>query len=173
MGPVAPKSTTVETVLARLAARSHGVVTRQQLLAAGVTSDEIRQRLDTGGLLREHQGVYRVGHRAPSVEARYLAAVRACGEGAVLSGRAAAHLLGILKGAAPPPEVTAPTKRRVRGVATRRSREVQATTWRGIPITTVPAPSPTSQPTSPSMPWPVPATRPRFDTALRHSRPKP
>jgi putative AbiEi antitoxin of type IV toxin-antitoxin system len=135
---VAPKSTTVETVLARLAARSHGVVTRQQLLAAGVTSDEIRQRLDTGGLLREHQGVYRVGHRAPSVEARYLAAVRACGEGAVLSGRAAAQLWGMLKGAAPPPEVTAPTKHRVRGVARRRSREVQATTWRGIPVTTVP-----------------------------------
>jgi hypothetical protein len=29
----------------------------------------------------------RLGHRAPSVEARYLAAVLACGEGALLSGR--------------------------------------------------------------------------------------
>ena len=51
---------------------------------------------------RVHRGVYRVGHRAPSVEARYLAAVLACGEGAVLSGRAAAYLWGLLKGPAPP-----------------------------------------------------------------------
>jgi hypothetical protein len=138
MGSVAPKVSTVEKVLARLAARSHGVVTRAQLLAAGVTSDEIKQRLETGALLREHRGVYRVGHRAPSVEARYLAAVLACGERAVLSGRAAAHLWGILKGAAPPPEVTAPAERRVRGVTTRRSRRVEATVWRGVPITTVP-----------------------------------
>ena len=50
--------------------------------------------------------MYRVGHRAPSLEARYLAATLACGEGACLSGRAAAHLYGLLKGAAPPPEVT-------------------------------------------------------------------
>ena len=48
------------------------------------------------------------------MEARYLAAVRACGNGALLSGRAAAYLLGIVKGAPPPPEVTAPTERRVR-----------------------------------------------------------
>jgi hypothetical protein len=43
------------------------------------------------------------------VEAHYLAAVKACGAGALLSGRAAAHLLGLLKGQAPPPEVTTPT----------------------------------------------------------------
>src|SRR5213075_3280017 len=37
-------------------------------------------------------------------------------------------------------EVTAPTKRRVNGITTRRSRidRGDATTWRGIPITTVP-----------------------------------
>jgi len=56
------------------------------------------------------------------LEARYLAAVYACGEGALLSGRAAAHLLGILDGPAPKPEVTAPTERRVRGITTRRHR---------------------------------------------------
>jgi hypothetical protein len=55
-------------------------VTRRQLLAAGVSRREIGQRLATGALLQEHRGVYRVGHRAPSVEARYLAAVLACGE---------------------------------------------------------------------------------------------
>jgi very-short-patch-repair endonuclease len=125
-------------VVARLAARSHGVVTRAQLLGAGVTRAEIKWRLRTGALLREYPGVYRVGHRAPSVEARYLAAVWACGDRAVLSGRAAGHLWGVLKGAAPPPEVTAPYEHRIRGVRTRRARQVGATTHRGIPITTVP-----------------------------------
>jgi hypothetical protein len=117
------------------------VVTHAQLVEAGVTPAEIRQRLQTGALLREYRGVYRVGHRAPSVEARYLAAVRACGEGALLSGRAAAHLLGILKGPAPPPEVTTPTERRIKGLKTQRSRQIDprdTTRRRGIPVTTVP-----------------------------------
>jgi hypothetical protein len=135
------KGRTAERVLARLADRQHGVVTRRQLLAAGVTPAEVAHRLRTGALLREHCGVYRVGHRAPSVEARYLAAVLACGEGAVLSGRAAAHLYRLLKGRAPRPEVTTRTERRVAGVATRRARrvDVHATMWRGIPVVTIPA----------------------------------
>ena len=127
-------------MLARIATDGHGVVTRAELLRAGVTDGQIRQRLQVGALLREHPGVYRVGHCAPSVEARYLAAVRACGDGALLSGRAAAHLLGLLKGTAPQPEVTAPTERRVAGVATRRSRLIDprdAATWSRIPVTTV------------------------------------
>jgi very-short-patch-repair endonuclease len=125
-------------MIAKLASRSHGVVTRRQLLATGISSDEIAHRVRSGALLREHPGVYRVGHRAPSVEARYLAAVLACGGGALLSGRAAGHLWGLVKGAAPPPEVTSPTERRVPGVVTRRSRAADGTTHRGIPITTVP-----------------------------------
>jgi very-short-patch-repair endonuclease len=130
---------TVEREIARIAGRQHGVVTRGQLLAAGLTHAQIRRRLARGALLREHRGVYRVGHRAPSVEARYLAAVLACGDGALLCGRAAAHLLGLLKGAAPPPEVLARTERAVRGVHTRRSRlhPLDATRHRGVPVTTV------------------------------------
>jgi hypothetical protein len=135
-----PETTTVERVIGRLAARSHGVVTRAQLLRAGITVDEIKQRLRTGALLREHRGVYRVGHRAPSVEARYLAAVMASGAAARLSGCAAAYLCGLVKGPAPPPEVTTPLKRRVEGVTIRRSRlhARDGTTYRGIPITSVP-----------------------------------
>jgi very-short-patch-repair endonuclease len=135
---VATQSSTVERVIAKLASGSHGVVTRHELLAAGISSDEIAHRVRMGALLREHRGVYRVGHRAPSVEARYLAAVLACGPGALLSGPAAGHLWGLLKGAAPAPEVTAPTWRRVQGVTTRRSRTAERTTHRGIPVTTVP-----------------------------------
>ena len=70
-----------------------------------------------------------------------MAAVLACGEGALLSGRAAGHLLGVLKGPAPPPEVTAPRQRRIEGITTYRTRtahSLDATTWHGIPTTTVP-----------------------------------
>jgi hypothetical protein len=132
---------TVEQELARLASGAHGVVTRPQLLQAGVSDDEIRWRLRRGDLIRVHRGVYRVGHRAPSTEARYLAAVLAAGEGALLCGHAAAHLLGLLRGAPPPPEVTTRTERRIEGVTTHRSRLLDArdaTDARGIPVTTVP-----------------------------------
>jgi hypothetical protein len=135
-----PLSIPVARRLASLGGQAHGVVTREELLRAGLTADQIRYRVRTGGLIREYPGVYRVGHRAPSLEARYVAAVRACGEGALLSGRAAGYLFGALKGLAPPPEVTAPTQRRVKGVKTRRSRvdPRDATTYRRIPFTTLP-----------------------------------
>ncbi len=122
-----------------MAARSHGVVTRQQLLASGISADEVKHRLKNGALIGVHAGVYRVGHRAPSLEARYLAAVRACGQGAALSGRAAGHLWGLLRGRAPAPEVTAPKQRRVKGVSTRRRPmdRSEQTVWRGIPTTTL------------------------------------
>jgi hypothetical protein len=45
---MAPKSSTVEEILAKLAGKSHGVVTRRELLEAGVTVDEIRERLEKG-----------------------------------------------------------------------------------------------------------------------------
>jgi very-short-patch-repair endonuclease len=137
---MSPQNGTVEEVLARIARRQHGVVTRKQLLAGGISSDEIRWRLQEGSLIRVHRGVYRVGHKAPSIEARYHAAVLACGKNAVLSGEAAGYLWGLIKGTAPPPEVTAPTNRKIKGVHTRRARraETEATTRHGIPITTVP-----------------------------------
>jgi hypothetical protein len=91
------------------------VVTRRELLRAGISAKQIDRRLLTGALFAVFRGVYRVGHTAPSVEAHYLAAVKACGAEALLSGRAAAHLLGLLKGQAPPPEVTTPNKRANRG----------------------------------------------------------
>src|SRR5919199_5034348 len=135
-----PQPSTVEGVIERLASKQHGVVTRVQLLRAGVTVDEIRGRVRAGALLRVHRGVYRAGHRAPSVEADYLAAVLACGDGARLSGRAAAYLLGLVKGRAPAPEVTAPRERRVDGGRGRRGRidPPDRATHRGIPVTAVP-----------------------------------
>ena len=72
-----PQGRTVDAKIARLAAASHGVVTLGQLFAVGVTAEQVKTRVRRGTLIRVHRGVYRVGHLAPSVEARYLAAVPA------------------------------------------------------------------------------------------------
>jgi predicted transcriptional regulator of viral defense system len=129
-----------DRTLAAIAARQHGVVTRAQVLAAGISARALEKRLDKGSLIKVYPGAYRVGHVAPSDEADYMAAVLACGDGAVLSGRAAAHLLGLIRALpAPEPEVTTCTERRVEGVTTRRSRGLDrcdVTNWRGIPVTT-------------------------------------
>lgn len=131
---------TVEEKLALIAGAAYGVVTRSDLLDAGVTRHEIASRIRRGDLLREHPGVYRVGHRAPSIEATYLAAVLACGSGALLCGRAAAHLWGLVKGPPPPAEVLTATERRIEGVRTERARHLHAqdgAVCRGIPVTSV------------------------------------
>jgi very-short-patch-repair endonuclease len=71
------------------------VVTRRQLLAAGLTSDEIDGRIARGRLFRLWRGVYAVGR--PNVTRRgwWSAAVLACGGGAVLSHLSAGFLWGI------------------------------------------------------------------------------
>jgi hypothetical protein len=93
-----------------------------------------------GSLIRVHRGVYRVGHAAPSMEAQYLAAVKACGSEALLARRPAAYLFGLVKGRPPRAEVITPVKRRVRGVLTIRCKgaSLDGIRWRGIPVTTLP-----------------------------------
>lgn len=128
-------------MIAQLAGRAHGVVTRAERLSAGVSSASIGRRVERGALIPVHRGVYRVGHCAWSIEASYLAAVRACGERALLSGLSAAHLYELVKRAPERPEVTVPSDRYVDGVASRRSRRIDprdVTTWSGIPTTTIP-----------------------------------
>jgi hypothetical protein len=134
------ESRTAEQEMARLGTAAHGVVTRRELLAAGVSASGIRRRVQKGVLIPQYPGVFRVGHAAPSVEATYLAAVRACGAGSALSGLAAAHLLGLRKGRPPLPEVTTPTERRVGGIRTRRCRDLDrrdVIIFSGIPVTSV------------------------------------
>lgn len=115
-------------------------MTRKEVLQAGVSKPELLQRVKTGALIRIHRGVFRVGHAAPSLEARYMAAVKACGPESLLAGRAAAHLFGLLKRPPSMPEVHTATQRQILGVVTHRVRraELDATRWRGIPVTTVP-----------------------------------
>jgi very-short-patch-repair endonuclease len=61
-----------------------------------------------GRLHRVHRGVYAVGHRRLSNEGRWMAAVLACGEEAVLSHFSAAALWRMLKPADGPIHVTLP-----------------------------------------------------------------
>jgi hypothetical protein len=131
------RSTTVEQKLERIASAAHGIVTLAEALSVGISASGIQRRVRKGELYVEYPGVYRVGHRAPSVVARYMAAVKACGKGSLLSGMAAGYLLGLLKGEPPPPEVTARTKRTVKGIKTRRSTKAEGFKFRGIPVTTV------------------------------------
>jgi very-short-patch-repair endonuclease len=95
----------VDWAIAKLATRQHGVVSRTQLLTAGVTRHEIEWRLATGRLHAVHRGVYRVGHRAPGARAPEMAAALACGAGAVVSHRSAAYLWQLLPYPANPPPV--------------------------------------------------------------------
>jgi very-short-patch-repair endonuclease len=128
-----------DRIVASIAGRQHGVVARRQLLAAGISARWIEQRLGKGLLIQAYRGVYRVGHAAPSMEAAYMAAVLACGDGSVLRGRAAACLLGLIRShPAPAPEVSAPKQRQIARIETRfeRGGSRDRTTWKGIPVTT-------------------------------------
>jgi hypothetical protein len=73
----------------------HGVVTRQQLLALGMTAGLIRSRLENGHLHRVWPGVYAVGRPDLGRFGRYKAATLVCGPEAQLSHRSAADLYGI------------------------------------------------------------------------------
>jgi very-short-patch-repair endonuclease len=73
-----------------LASRQYGVVARHQLLDAGIDRGRIDRSIAKGRLHRVHTGVYAVGHRSATDEARWIAATLACG--GVLSHLSAAAL---------------------------------------------------------------------------------
>lgn len=101
-----------DELIAALAALQHGVVGFAQLIALGVSREAIRHRVATGRLHRLYRGVYAVGHTVRTIRGRYTAAVLACGDGAVLSHRAAAAHLSIRRSSVI--EVTTPVARRAR-----------------------------------------------------------
>ena len=81
-----------DAAIARIAERQYGVVTRAQLAAAGLGRGSIDHRIAAGRLYRIHRRVYLVGHPVPPRFAREMAAVLACGDGAVLSHHSAASM---------------------------------------------------------------------------------
>ena len=78
-----------------LAERRHGVVAWRQLIAFGIDEGLLRKRIARGRLLPLHRGVFALGHRCIGMRGEWLAAVLACGPGAVLSYASACHLWGI------------------------------------------------------------------------------
>jgi very-short-patch-repair endonuclease len=80
-----------DELIAALAEHQHGVVTRAQLIAGGVSPTAVAARVRAGRLSVVHRGVYVVGPvRMPRV--KQMAAVLACGQGAALSHVSAAVL---------------------------------------------------------------------------------
>jgi very-short-patch-repair endonuclease len=92
--------------IARLAARQRGLVTRPQLLELGVGASAIGRQVADGRLHPVLAGVYLVGHPVAPPLAFELAALLACGQGAVLSHRSAAALWRLLPPAVHPVDVT-------------------------------------------------------------------
>ena len=130
-----------DRVLAMLAERQHGVVTRSQLLEAGWSAGALQKRIRSGRLHPLHTGVYLVGHRLVQREGRWMAAVLATGPDAVLSHWSAAALWMIRPNSRSIIDVTCPHKSRTWDGIRRHHKALPAdevTVWEGIPVTTVP-----------------------------------
>lgn len=125
--------------MAELAQRQHGVVAREQLVAFGMSRRAIVGRLEHGQLHEVFRGVYVVGVRRISRRGRWMAAVLAAGEGAVLSHRSAARLWQLLPPAGEWADVTCPPGRVVRrkGIVSHESpmRDDEWEVVDGIPVT--------------------------------------
>lgn len=98
-------------VLKDLAAAQLGVVARRQLVQAGVSERALDRLLARGRLVPLHRSVYAVGHRQLRPEGYRLAAVLACGDGAVLSHRRAAAAWGLLGDSRYRHDVTVPAEK--------------------------------------------------------------
>jgi very-short-patch-repair endonuclease len=128
----------VDTRVARLGAEQWGVVSLDDLRACGLSRDAVATRVSAGRLHALYRGVYAVGHTNIGIEGRFLAAVKACGEGAVLSHYAAAALWGMVAWDGRHPAVTTPRHARHRGIRAHRAvlAAEDVTRHRTIPITT-------------------------------------
>ncbi|MGN6815283.1 MAG: type IV toxin-antitoxin system AbiEi family antitoxin domain-containing protein [Solirubrobacterales bacterium] len=128
--------------LADLACRQHGVVSVGQLHALGWSKSSIEKAVIGGRLHRIDRSVYAVGHTNLSLHGECLAAVLACGPGAVLSHHSAAWLWGLARWSPEPFHVTGPVARRprmpVRIHRARRLEDADRGLIEEIPVTAVP-----------------------------------
>ena len=129
--------------LAALARRQHGVVSLAQLVGLGLGLKGIAERVRTGRLHRIHRGVYALSPARLRTEGYWLAAVLACGPGAVLSHRSAASLWELRLSSAATIDVTVPARsgrKKRRGIRVHRSgrlRREETLVRDGVPVTTV------------------------------------
>jgi very-short-patch-repair endonuclease len=94
----------IDRTIAALAAAQRGVVSREQLLAGGISDNAIKHRIRAGRLHAMHRGVYLVGHSVPASGALEMAALLGCGKRSVLSHTTAARLWRLI----PVPAANAP-----------------------------------------------------------------
>ncbi|HEY4826981.1 MAG TPA: type IV toxin-antitoxin system AbiEi family antitoxin domain-containing protein, partial [Solirubrobacteraceae bacterium] len=133
----------MDMALAALASAQHAVFGLDQLRALGLHERAIQKRADVGRFHRIHHTVYSLVPKALlKREGLYMAAVLACGPGAVLSHRSAARLHGLRDWGHTKIEVTVPGRsaRTHSGVAVHRSTtltDADATVADGIPVTSV------------------------------------
>jgi hypothetical protein len=126
-----------------MAGEQWGVLSVDELRGCGLTHDAIAARAWSGRLHLLHRGVYAVGHARPPLEGRFLAAVKACGAGAVLSHYSAAALWGLVAWHDRHPEVTVvgTTPRAHHGIRVHRTRALHAqdvARHEAIPVTSPP-----------------------------------
>jgi very-short-patch-repair endonuclease len=124
-----------------ITARQHGLVTRAQAHAHGLSDDAIRHRVANGHWSRAHRGVYAVGGHPQTDDQRLMAAVLAVGPTASVSHRTAALLWDLPVEPIAAIELTTVLERRARipGARVHRSgllRETDITHVRGIPTHT-------------------------------------
>jgi very-short-patch-repair endonuclease len=132
----------METILREYGAVQHGLVTRAQLLSAGVADHVIERRVRSGRLVRVHRGVYQADAVVGAC-AREMAAVLACGGECRLSHRSAGVLWKLLFYGSSDElmEVTMHRRRRrhIAGIRVHRVNDLapdEVTMVDGIPVTT-------------------------------------
>jgi very-short-patch-repair endonuclease len=127
--------------VAELAAKQHGVIGAWQLEELGWDREALRRQVAKGFLHRIHHGVYAVGHPEATPNGVLMAALLACGPGAVLSHRSAAAVWDLRQASTPIPDVSVPRSRERRpGVRMHRPRKLEpqdVTVHNGFPVTTV------------------------------------
>src|SRR5438105_9974417 len=127
--------------LARIAATQHGVFTRAQAIACGVSARTATRRLSSGMWDRLHPAVYRVAGLPETWRQALMAACLAWGDGVVVSHIAAAAMWGLVGFEPGRIELSAPRmQRRARGLPVHHPMTLaraEGTTLRGIPVTTV------------------------------------
>ena len=105
-----------------LARAQHGVVTRAQLLDAGLSRAAIEHRVQRGRLHCLYPAVFVVGRPELTQQGRWMAAVLACGASAALSHTSAGELWGVIEARGRPVHVSLPrpVDRRPVGITTHR-----------------------------------------------------
>jgi hypothetical protein len=130
----------IDRLIAAIAGRQHGNITRHQLLEAGLSSSGIAHRIRIGMLHPVFRSVYAVGTAPRSPLQRAAAAVLACGSRAALDASSAMTLWGFWKRWETPFEVVVlEGDRRPQGIRVHRPRNIarrDITTQLGVRVTT-------------------------------------